>query len=642
MQKTTVALPSGKLALLGACAVVVLAASALAPAALAEENGGGVTTADLGIARPGLLPTNPFYFVKEWTRAIRRAVIVDPVKRVLDELRVATEKAAELKRLEEVKGDARAIARAAENYRETMKRLTERLKALSATSENPNVDKLLDSLVARTLVHQQLLGELKAKYDEVKDDIEEVQKTVDEALGEIPRKIDSAEKFTNRLKEAIAARRESAMKELNAINVLSRLSTAAPAELEERIARLKDDLVLRFQGRVSAAPVSPQALLNFAGDVREKVLVIDEVRERVLDSELKNSLSQLRDRVLKESEDKNEIKEADAKRMIQSAAELAQKLVAAIQELGTQAPTSVAQLLLRANANIEQAETFYAAGAFGSAFGQATAAISAAKSAMIQLAIRMQDLDMGILELKQKFDELRARAARGALSRERNPKVFTLFDRAEQMIVSLPKTPSTAGGADRFVTLLRETKALLSTIEAAIKEAVEPTGLIEKPFPAARPAPVPMVCIQVIQPAKDPMSGACKEFRTPCDVPLGWVAVNACPTLPIQKEPAATGSIGTGTIATIALWTISMGDEGFFPAELKVRKGDKVIWVNKGAQSHWPASAVHPTHTLYPEFDAKQSIGPGASYAFVFDRVGSWNYHDHLNSGLTGVIVVVE
>lgn len=31
------------------------------------------------------------------------------------------------------------------------------------------------------------------------------------------------------------------------------------------------------------------------------------------------------------------------------------------------------------------------------------------------------------------------------------------------------------------------------------------------------------VCIQVITPAQDPASGACKEFPTPCDVPPGWV-----------------------------------------------------------------------------------------------------------------------
>lgn len=30
-------------------------------------------------------------------------------------------------------------------------------------------------------------------------------------------------------------------------------------------------------------------------------------------------------------------------------------------------------------------------------------------------------------------------------------------------------------------------------------------------------------CIQVITPAKNPATGECREFATPCDVPEGWI-----------------------------------------------------------------------------------------------------------------------
>lgn len=35
-------------------------------------------------------------------------------------------------------------------------------------------------------------------------------------------------------------------------------------------------------------------------------------------------------------------------------------------------------------------------------------------------------------------------------------------------------------------------------------------------------------CIQVIQPAKNPATGECKDFSTPCDVPKGWVKAESC------------------------------------------------------------------------------------------------------------------
>jgi tetratricopeptide (TPR) repeat protein len=38
----------------------------------------------------------------------------------------------------------------------------------------------------------------------------------------------------------------------------------------------------------------------------------------------------------------------------------------------------------------------------------------------------------------------------------------------------------------------------------------------------------PGVCIQVITPAKNPQTGECKEFSTPCEVPKGWTKVRKC------------------------------------------------------------------------------------------------------------------
>lgn len=38
----------------------------------------------------------------------------------------------------------------------------------------------------------------------------------------------------------------------------------------------------------------------------------------------------------------------------------------------------------------------------------------------------------------------------------------------------------------------------------------------------------PQLCIQVITSAKDPKSGQCRDFPTPCDVPAGWEKVQKC------------------------------------------------------------------------------------------------------------------
>lgn len=104
----------------------------------------------------------------------------------------------------------------------------------------------------------------------------------------------------------------------------------------------------------------------------------------------------------------------------------------------------------------------------------------------------------------------------------------------------------------------------------------------------------------------------------------------------------------TPTVTTGAENTIEITSAGFTPSTLTIKQGDKVTFVNKDTAKHWPASDVHPIHTLYPEsggcigskFDACTGLAQGESFSFVFNIKGTWSYHDHLNPGLTGMIIV--
>ena len=56
--------------------------------------------------------------------------------------------------------------------------------------------------------------------------------------------------------------------------------------------------------------------------------------------------------------------------------------------------------------------------------------------------------------------------------------------------------------------------------------------------------------------------------------------------------------------------------------------------------SLWVASNPHPIHTDYSDFDAKRGYAKGERYSFTFFKQGTWKYHNHLNPGEGGVIVV--
>src|SRR3989344_4210357 len=75
---------------------------------------------------------------------------------------------------------------------------------------------------------------------------------------------------------------------------------------------------------------------------------------------------------------------------------------------------------------------------------------------------------------------------------------------------------------------------------------------------------------------------------------------------------------------------------------------------NKDPAEHWPASAMHPTHTVYSGsgiekcgtseegniFDACRGLKQDESWSFTFNEKGEWNYHDHLTTGLYGKAIV--
>ncbi len=85
---------------------------------------------------------------------------------------------------------------------------------------------------------------------------------------------------------------------------------------------------------------------------------------------------------------------------------------------------------------------------------------------------------------------------------------------------------------------------------------------------------------------------------------------------------------------------IEMTSSGFTPSEIAVDENSSVIFINKDSESRWPASNVHPTHEVYPEFDPRKPIGPSESWAFKARKIGVWKYHDHNFPHMRGIITV--
>ena len=135
--------------------------------------------------------------------------------------------------------------------------------------------------------------------------------------------------------------------------------------------------------------------------------------------------------------------------------------------------------------------------------------------------------------------------------------------------------------------------------------------------------------------------------------PIQGIPIDQAP--PASEEEPSDGD--TAVQPTVSSNIVTYTDSGYPPNEITISKGDTVVFKNESSRTLWPASAVHPTHSTYPEsniqkcfdgdtendstiFDACRALDAGEEWSFTFNEVGSWGYHNHLRFSNTGKIIV--
>lgn len=100
--------------------------------------------------------------------------------------------------------------------------------------------------------------------------------------------------------------------------------------------------------------------------------------------------------------------------------------------------------------------------------------------------------------------------------------------------------------------------------------------------------------------------------------------------------------------------TVIYDEDGFSPKSVTVQLGTKITFVNQSTKGVWVASAKHPDHTIYSgtslsqhcpdttnsSFDACSVTPSGGSYSFIFNKEGTWKYHDHVDATQFGTVIV--
>lgn len=141
--------------------------------------------------------------------------------------------------------------------------------------------------------------------------------------------------------------------------------------------------------------------------------------------------------------------------------------------------------------------------------------------------------------------------------------------------------------------------------------------------------------------------------------PIGTQQSSSIANVPAQIDTSTTtptptpSPVPTPTQSSAPMSaTVTYDGSTFSPATVTIAKGGTITWKDTSGDM-WIGSDPHPVHNGYDGTTRAQHCAAGyagakpfdqckmsTSYTFTFTQVGSWGYHDHLNSSGQGTVIV--
>lgn len=109
----------------------------------------------------------------------------------------------------------------------------------------------------------------------------------------------------------------------------------------------------------------------------------------------------------------------------------------------------------------------------------------------------------------------------------------------------------------------------------------------------------------------------------------------------IQPKTEQAPPVPSPTVATQqqSQNTITLTANGFSPTAFTIKAGETVTWENKSGKIATVDSDPHPMHTSYAPLNLGR-FSDGSTLTLTFEKVGTYNYHNHFNPSAWATITV--
>lgn len=341
---------------------------------------------DAGVEAPGILPSNPFYFFKEWSRSIRKTFAFTDAKKAETELDFLNEQIAELKKLDELHSPKKEV------FEKTLASYTDGVKAFKIRLGTLRISPRLATLtLERAFQHYEALESL--QIDPLL--LEHAARTLVEMAGVVVGEDASS----------IVNNAHGGTREWRVAAFLDRLASETQGETRDALLGAKDIALHRWSGRFSVNEVIMQET-----DARVTLRLLDSVREIIDDQDLKNRITFIRQDTLEKMKSGGLVDEKDAQKILKETADLVEEAHEFFVSAGSDWRATLDDVLRRAEFNLGSAKQFNEEKTFANAYSQSAASRAAAEQVIVRLAGTSGGRKKQIESIKQYFDGVTSRA----------------------------------------------------------------------------------------------------------------------------------------------------------------------------------------------------------------------------------------
>lgn len=265
-----------------------------------------VKAEDLELKEPWLLPDNPFYFLKDWGRAIRSVFTFNKVKKTELESRYANERLIEIRKMVEKNEDPEDIKKATEKYKKTLDKTKERAEKIKEKAkQNPKVESFLKKYTHQQILHQKLLEKLETQVPEQAfEKIKEARETHLERFKDVMIKLEDKDEIAEKLKNAIETQKGSKFKEFKDLEILKRVRDKMPEDIKEKILEKEGEIINRFTGKLEKLTEGGQDkfkeyIEKIPGEKEKQLEILENLRSKLKEKTgLREKLEEVRGKVL--------------------------------------------------------------------------------------------------------------------------------------------------------------------------------------------------------------------------------------------------------------------------------------------------------------------------------------------------------